>query len=99
MTTVERFRAWLAGEEPPAALSPAGRALWLDGKGRWAEAHEQASQIPGEVGARVHAYLHRKEGDLANAGYWYQRAGRAPATGSIEEEWQALVGELVEGRA
>jgi hypothetical protein len=45
----------------------------------------------------VHAYLHRKEPDLANARYWYNRAGRSPATGSLEQEWDALAVELLAG--
>ena len=39
----------------------------------------------------VHAYLHRKEGDEPNAGYWYRRAGREFHRATLEEEWQALV--------
>jgi len=47
------------------------------------------------VGAAVHAYLHRKEGDLSNAGYWYARAGRAMPVGTLEAEWRALAEELL----
>ncbi len=42
----------------------------------------------------MHAYLHRKEGDLSNARYWYARAGRPVAGGTLEAEWEALVHEL-----
>jgi hypothetical protein len=45
--------------------------------------------------AAVHAYLHRKEGDLWNARYWYTTAGRKPFSGSLEEEWEALVREFL----
>ncbi|MCP4184122.1 MAG: hypothetical protein GY761_12530 [Hyphomicrobiales bacterium] len=38
----------------------------------------------------VHALVHRIEGDDANAGYWYRRAGRTRHSGSIEEEWQVI---------
>ncbi len=38
----------------------------------------------------VHALVHRIEGDEANAGYWYRRAGKARHSGSIEEEWQII---------
>ena len=38
----------------------------------------------------VHALIHRIEGDDANAGYWYQRAGKTPHSGSIQEEWQII---------
>jgi hypothetical protein len=47
------------------------------------------------LAAAVHAYLHRKEPDLANARYWYNRADRVPATGSLDSEWAALAEELL----
>ena len=48
-----------------------------------------------EASAWVHAYLHRKEGDLPNAGYWYRRANRPVATGTLEREWEAIVRTLL----
>ena len=85
----------LARDDPPAELCPASRALWLDGRGNWAGAHDLAGEIETPEGALVHAYLHRKEGDLDNAGYWYRQARRPPATGPLAEEWEALVRELL----
>ncbi len=70
-------------------------ALWWDGRGEWERAHEVAQEVEGREGAWVHAYLHRKEGDLGNAGYWYRRAGRPVATGDLRGEWEAMVGELL----
>jgi hypothetical protein len=46
-------------------------------------------------GSAVHAYLHRKEGDLRNAGYWYARAGKSPAEGSLDAEWESLAHALL----
>jgi len=43
----------------------------------------------------VHAYLHRKEGDQANAGYWYRRAGKAAATCALADEWEAIAEALL----
>jgi hypothetical protein len=43
----------------------------------------------------VHAYLHRKEGDQDNAGYWYRRVRKPPATVSLDEEWEELARELL----
>jgi hypothetical protein len=94
--TYEQFLSSLArDDDPPAELGPAARALWLDGKGKWGDAHELAGEIETSEGARVHAYLHRKEGDLDNAGYWYRQARRKPAEGSLEEEWEVLVREFL----
>ncbi len=87
--------ASLARDDPPAELSPAPKALWLDGRGNWAAAHDLAGEIETPEGALVHAYLHRKEGDLDNAGYWYRQAERAPASGPLAEEWEALVREFL----
>jgi hypothetical protein len=96
MTFLE-FRASLASsDEPPAHLSAPLRALWLDGKGDWAAAHGTVDDLETKAAARVHAYIHRKEGDLDNARYWYGRAAATPFTGSLEEEWSALVRELLE---
>jgi hypothetical protein len=89
--TFEEFSASLARERAPAELPPGLRALWLDAKGDWSAAHGVAQDIETGEGARIHAYLHRKEGDVGNAHYWYRHAGRAPVTGSLEQEWTALV--------
>ena len=87
---VERFR-----ESGSERWSGALLALWWAGKGDWAKAHAVAQETEGADGAWVHAMLHRQEGDVANAGYWYRRAGRTEATGDIEQEWAAMVGEFV----
>jgi hypothetical protein len=79
---LQEFHDSLQRVDPPAELSLALAGLWWDAKGDWAKAHESAQQDKGQNGAWVHAYLHRKEGDPANAGYWYQRANkhRGPRT-------------------
>lgn len=95
LMTFEEFSASLTGGDPPAGLDPGLRALWLDGNGDWAGAHGVAQDIGGDEGARIHAYLHRKEGDADNARYWYRHAGQTPVTGSLMDEWAALVRELL----
>jgi len=65
--------------------------LWWDAQGNWERAHEIAQEREDSTSAWVHAYLHRKEGDDENAKYWYRRAGRPAATGSLEVEWAAMV--------
>ena len=91
---VAAFRATLADPAPPAGLSLAAQALWWEARGDWARAHGCAQEQDDAEGAAVHAYLHRVEGDLANAGHWYRRAGRPARTDALAEEWQALVAEL-----
>jgi hypothetical protein len=94
--TFDEFRASLAtGTEPPAGLSVPLRALWLDGKGDWAAAHGTVNDLETTDAARVHAYMHRKEGDLDNARYWYRRAGAPPSAESLESEWAVLVRALL----
>ena len=89
--TPESFRRSLSADEPPEGLPPALVALWHDGRDDWEAAHRVAQDIDGASGAWVHAYLHRKEGDLPNASYWYRRAGKPIATGPPDLEWNAIV--------
>jgi hypothetical protein len=92
---VTEFRASTARSEPPPDLSLPLQTLWWEAKGDWARAHECAQLDRTPDGSIVHAYLHRVEGDLSNAGHWYSRAGRPPATGTLTEEWTALAGEFL----
>jgi hypothetical protein len=94
--TLQDFRATLSSATPPGGLSPALLALWHDGRDDWTTAHAIAQDIDGATGAWVHAYLHRKEGDLSNARYWYRAASRPAATGSLADEWGAIVGSLLD---
>ena len=88
------FRASLSASAPPS-LPPALLALWWDAKGDWERAHDCAQNDEGGAGDWVHAYLHRKEGDAGNAAYWYRRARKPIATGSLEDEWQAIARRLL----
>jgi hypothetical protein len=74
-------------------------ALWWDAQGDWERAHEIAQEIEDAKGSWVHAYLHRKEGDIGNAGYWYRRAGQHPASGSLDAEWLEIVETLLGQRS
>jgi hypothetical protein len=88
---VTAFRATLHDDAPPAKFSPLLAALWWDGKGDWVRAHALVDELETADGMAVHAYLHRKEGALSNAEYWYARAGRRFHRPALEAEWEALV--------
>jgi len=92
---LQQFQASLTEATPPANLSLALQALWQAGKGDWKAAHTLAQSQEDQVGSWVHAYLHREEGDAANAAYWYRRADQPVATQPLAEEWAAIAGALL----
>jgi hypothetical protein len=89
------FKKSLTGKSPPRGLPPALTALWWAGKDDWDQAHRIVMDEDGADCAWVHAYLHRLEGDLGNAGYWYRQAGRNVATGELAAEWAAIAAALL----
>ncbi len=93
--TLQQFRETLTSPEPPPGLSAALAALWHDGRGDWGAAHRVAQDISTPEGAWIHAYLHRKEGDPANAAYWYRRAAKPIPSVPLDAEWDAIVTELL----
>ena len=82
-------------DSPPAHIEKSLSALWHDRNGDWNLAHTIVQDIPSEIGSAVHAYLHREEGDIGNARYWYNRAGRREVSLSLAEEWESLVKEVL----
>ena len=84
------FRQSLTQATPPRDLTPALQALWWDAKGDWDRAHGCVDNESGKDAARIHAYLHRKEGDEGNARYWYGTAGATFFQGSLDAEWVEL---------
>ncbi len=94
--SIEEFEG-LVGQPAPAGLSGPLRALLCDAAGKWEEAHALVQDDPGRDAAWVHAYLHRKDGDIGNAGYWYNRAGRSAARGDSRAEWRTLAQALLGG--
>jgi len=89
---LEAFRQSLREAQPPA-LPPALRALWHLARNEWDAAHAIVQGQSDRDSERVHAHLHRVEGDLPNARYWYARASTEPQTGALDEEWRALASE------
>lgn len=88
---ITEFKKLLEKDSPDAHLSVQLRALWYDAKGDWDKAHDQVDQLGDLASARIHAYLHRKEGDIWNANYWYAKAGEKLPALSLDQEWEALV--------
>ena len=94
--TFENFQSSLSQEAPASSLPTALKALWYDAKGDWDKAHHHADRIGGPGCDWVHAYLHRKEGDLWNADYWYRRAGKARPAIDLDGEWASIVIKLLD---
>ena len=78
-------------ESPPEGLSEPLQAMWHARKGDWETAHNIAQSIGTELGSWIHAYLHRVEGDLSNADYWYKRTGKPPHSGSTDAEADDII--------
>lgn len=92
---LDEFRATLNDSQPPARLSVPLQALWYEAKGDWERAHQLVQNDPSAESAWVHAYLHRKEGDIGNAHYWYRRANKPPFDGDFEAEWAQIASHLL----
>ena len=88
---IKEFKNSIDNGQLPVGLSVHMRALWHDGMGDWAKAHDLIDSLGDKRSAHLHAYLHRKEGDLWNADYWYSRAGQKRPAISLEQEWEQLV--------
>jgi hypothetical protein len=89
------FKASLSGAAPAPGLDAPLAALWWAAKGNWDQAHKIAQDEETVESAWVHAYLHRVEGDSANAGYWYRQAGKPVAKDSLETEWERIASKLL----
>jgi len=92
------FRASLSDASPASSLEPPLAALWWAAKGEWDRAHKIVMNEETAEAAWVHAYLHRVEGDLGNAGYWYRQAGQPVAKDTLDAEWERIVSALLGGR-
>jgi hypothetical protein len=83
---VDPFVSSLERDQPPLGATQMLQAVWHGLRGEWEAAHELAQAQDDAEGAWVHAWLHRIEGDLGNADYWYRRAGRPPRRGDTRGE-------------
>jgi hypothetical protein len=91
MKSLAEFKMSLERDSPEGHMGGQLRALWYDAKGDWDTAHKQVDHLSDQGSARIHAYLHRKEGDIWNADYWYGKAGESRPHSSLDEEWEELV--------
>jgi len=98
--TYEAFLELVEEQGDLSELSLPLQALAVEKRGDWHGAHQLCQDDQEGDGAWVHAYLHRVEGDLSNAGYWYRRAGKPAQSGATEAEWEMIAQALLakEGR-
>ena len=99
MSDLDQFRRSLGEDEPPAGTPTLLGAMWHEARGDWEQAHQITQAEPGPSACWVHAYLHRREGDLSNAGYWYRRAGRPMPASSLDDEWAQIASALCDSQA
>ena len=85
------FQNSLAEPSPPTNWPRGLKALWYDAKNDWEGSHDIAQEMHTNLGSWIHAYLHRKEGDEFNAGYWYRKAGRAFPNITLKKEHREIV--------
>jgi hypothetical protein len=95
VVSMAAYIASLDGAAPAPDLSAPLAALWWAAKGDWDQAHKIVQDESSREAAWVHAYLHRVEGDLGNAGYWYRQAGQPVATDSLQAEWERIAATLL----
>jgi hypothetical protein len=92
---LREFKETLLENSPKNNLPEHLKALWFDAKGDWQKAHILIQDVEDKNAAWIHAYLHRKEGDIFNADYWYRRAGKSRPDISLEKEWEQIAEALL----
>lgn len=96
MIAFEKLLSWKEAGSFPDDIPPLIQSLLLESAGDWENAHRIAQNETSSDGSWVHAYLHRVEGDLGNASYWYRNAGRKLPEISLDEEWEYIAMALLE---
>lgn len=74
------------------------KSAWYDAKGDWEASHNIAQDMHNTLGSWLHAYLHRKEGDRFNAGYWYRLAKKEYPTITLDEELKVIVEYMIKNK-
>src|SRR5688500_12865629 len=93
--TLVQYKQSLSSASPPSEASDYLKALWFDANGDWEKSHNIIQYIDDKKAAWIHAYLHRKEGDIWNADYWYSKAGKKRPNVSLQQEWEMITNELI----
>jgi hypothetical protein len=99
MRTLEDFKSSLRDLYPPSGSNELLQSLWHDANDDWGTAHDLAQEVHSKDGSWVHGYLHRKEGDVSNAAYWYSKANKSFPKISLEKEWEEIVTELLQRKS
>jgi len=87
----DRFIQTLTDDLPPKGITDLLTALWWEKKGDWHKAHIITQEIHTNNASLIHAYLHRREGDLSNANYWYRRANQLPSQNTLRDEAEEII--------
>jgi hypothetical protein len=97
MNSTDLAQSVIDSKQPPVGVGSVGECLWYARAGKWDKAHDLCQDLPRKAGSWIHAWLHREEGDLGNAGYWYSLAGKEMPSKqvSLEDEWMAIADELL----
>lgn len=93
---LNEFLSSIESSMEPPNLRMELQALWWVKKGDWEKAHGLAQNAGTKEGDWIHAHLHRAEGDLGNATYWYARSGRPVSHQSLKNEWMDIVTQILE---
>ncbi len=93
--TFEDFKNSTLHPEPPTGISNELLSLWYDAKDNWDKAHAIIQKEESADAFWIHAYLHRKEGDISNAEYWYQNTGKQRPKYSLHNEWEKICKSIV----
>ena len=93
--TFEQFQQSVSQSSPPSDISKHLESLWYDAKGDWEKSHNIIQDLSDSNSSWIHAYLHRKEGDIWNADYWYNRAGKTRPAITLDEEWEEIAKKMI----
>ena len=93
--SMKNFQEILAEESIPRGLNTCQKCIWYLKKGDWDRAHDILQEEDSKDTSWVHGYLHKVEGDMGNAKYWFRLAGRKWREDvGLEDELEEIICEL-----